>query len=325
VDRNSQVGAPALNPPIEIGFPDLAPYAVGNEGTPYVWTFTNGHRGPHVLIQALTHGNEVCGAIAIDWLLSEKIRLARGMLTLVFANVGAYLGFDHSNPFESRCVDEDFNRLWTREVLDGPRRSAELARARELRPIVDRTDHLLDLHSMSEPCPPLAMAGRQRKGVELAKAIGVPQHIVIDSGHVAGQRLRDYAFFDDPADPRSALLVECGQHWEAAAPQVARQSLLRFLNHFGMLERDLAERHLDAGTPPPQRIVEVTATVTIVSEAFRFTQPVHGLQLIRRAGTVYAVDGGSEIRTPHDDCVLIMPTRKPKRGETAVRLGRFVL
>jgi predicted deacylase len=324
VDRNSQVGAPALNPPIEIAFPDLAPYAAGNEGTPYVWTFTNGHPGPHVLIQALTHGNEVCGAIAIDWLLREKIRPARGTLTLVFANVGAYLRFDHSNPFESRCVDEDFNRLWTREVLDGPRRSAELARARELRPIVDRTDHLLDLHSMSEPCLPLAMAGRQRKGVELAKATGVPQHIVIDSGHVAGQRLRDYAFFDDPADPRSALLVECGQHWEAAAPQVARQSLLRFLNHFGMLERGLAERHLDQGMPPPQRIVEVTATVTIVSEAFRFTQPVHGLQLIRRAGTVYAVDGGSEIRTPHDDCVLIMPTRKPKRGETAVRLGRFV-
>jgi hypothetical protein len=36
------------------------------------------------------------------------------------------------------------------------------------------------------------------------------------------------------------------------------------------------------------------------------------------------MDGGAEIRTPHDDCVLIMPTRKPKRGETAVRLGRFI-
>jgi hypothetical protein len=91
-----------------------------------------------------------------------------------------------------------------------------------------------------------------------------------------------------------------------------------------MLERGLAERYLDEGMPPPQRIVEVTSTVTIVSDAFRFTQPVHGLQVIRRAGTAYAMDGDTEIRTPHDDCVLIMPTRKPKRGETAVRLGRFV-
>ena len=45
---------------------------------------------------------------------------------------------------------------------------------------------------------------------------------------------------------------------------------------------------------------------------------------IARAGTVYASDGGTEIATPHDNCVLIMPTRHPKRGETAVRLGRYI-
>ncbi len=311
-------------PPIEIAFPGLARHAAGNDGTPYVWTLRGGEPGPHVVIQALTHGNEVCGAIAVDWLLREKIGPARGTLTLIFANVAAYLRFDRADPFASRCVDEDFNRLWTAEVLDGPRQSAELARARELRPVIDRADHLLDLHSMSEPCLPLAMAGRQRKGVDLARAVGIPQHIVIDSGHVAGRRLRDYSFFDDPADARSALLVECGQHWEAAAPLVARQSALRFLDHFGMLERSVAERHLDRGTLPAQRVVEVTSTVTIGSDAFRFTQPVRGLQVIRRAGSVYAIDADTQISTPHDDCVLIMPTRKPKRGETAVRLGRFV-
>jgi hypothetical protein len=40
----------------------------------------------------------------------------------------------------------------------------------------------------------------------------MPQHVVIDGGHAAGRRLRDYAFFDDDADPRTALLIECGQH-----------------------------------------------------------------------------------------------------------------
>jgi predicted deacylase len=322
--RNASERAAKPIPPIEVAFPDLGPYAAGSDGVPYVWTFASGRPGPHVLIQALTHGNEVCGAIALDWLLREKSRPLQGTLTLVFANVAAYRRFDRADPFASRCVDEDFNRLWTREVLDGPRHSAELARARELRPIIDRVDHLLDLHSMSEPCLPLAMAGRRRKGVELAKAIGVPQHIVIDGGHVAGQRLRDYTFFDDPSDTRSALLVECGQHWEAAAPLVARQAVLRFMDHFGMLDPRFADQHLDQATPPPQHIVEVTSTVTIASDAFRFTQPVRGLQVIGPAGTVYAMDADAEIRTPHDDCVLIMPTRKPKRGETAVRLARFV-
>jgi hypothetical protein len=48
------------------------------------------------------------------------------------------------------------------------------------------------------------------------------------------------------------------------------------------------------------------------------------LLTIARAVTVYANDGGTKIATPHDDCVLIMPTRHPKRGETAVRLGRYI-
>ena len=311
-------------PPIEVAFPDLARFAPGNSGIRHVWTFAASHPGPHVLIQALTHGNEVCGAIALDRLLREGIRPVRGTLSIVFANVDAYLRFDSARPFASRCIDEDFNRLWTPEVLDGQRDSSELKRARELRPLYERTDFLLDIHSMSEPCLPLAMAGRRRKGVALARTLGMPEHIVVDAGHAAGRRLRDFTFFDDEDDPRSALLIECGQHWEAAAPAVARDAALRFLRHFGMVEEPWLARELDGSRDLLQRVVEVTATVTIASDNFRFTIPVRGLQTIARAGTVYANDGGTEIATPHDDCVLIMPTRHPKRGETAVRLGRYI-
>jgi len=46
--------------------------------------------------------------------------------------------------------------------------------------------------------------------------------------------------------------------------------------------------------------------------------------IVPKAGTLLARDGGVEVTTPYDDCVLIMPTRRPKKGETAVRLGRCV-
>jgi predicted deacylase len=318
------VPAPAAAPPVEVALPGLAAHAAGNRGIPYAWTFAAGRAGPHVLVQALTHGNEICGAIALDWVLREELRPARGTLSIVFANVAAYERFDPGDPFASRCVDEDFNRLWSADVLDGSRDSTELRRARELRPLYDRVDHLLDLHSMSDPCPPLAMAGRQRKGLALAQALGLPQYVVIDGGHSTGRRLRDYAFFDDAADPRSALLIECGQHWEVAAPEVAKQSVLRWLRHFEMADPRLLDAHLAPVSVPPQKLIEVTTTVTIASDRFAFTLPVRALQSIARAGTVYAVDGGNEIRTPHDECVVIMPTRRPRRGETAVRLGRYV-
>ena len=46
--------------------------------------------------------------------------------------------------------------------------------------------------------------------------------------------------------------------------------------------------------------------------------------VVAKGGTLLARDGDAEVVTPYDNCVLIMPTRRPKKGETAVRLGRFV-
>ena len=60
---------PAGAPAVDVALPDLARWAPGNAGLPYVWRFNGPGRGPSVTVQALTHGNEVCGAIALDWLL----------------------------------------------------------------------------------------------------------------------------------------------------------------------------------------------------------------------------------------------------------------
>ena len=319
---------PSTLPPagarIEVRFPALDRWASGNAGIPYVWRYEAPRPGPSLVVQALTHGNEVCGAIALDWLLGSGVRPARGTFSAVFANVQAYESFNAAEPYASRCVDEDFNRLWTADVLESDRQSAELRRARALRPVYDRADFLLDLHSMTDPCPPLALCGRHAKGLALARAVGVPAHIVIDAGHAAGKRLRDYAFFDDANDPRNALLIECGQHWEQSAPRIAKQALLRFLRHFDAIEPSFVDDHLDGVAPAPQRAIEVTDAVTIRTDAFRFVSAVAGLAVIAKAGTLLARDGDDEVRTPYDDCVLIMPTRRPKRGETAVRLGRYV-
>ena len=72
-----------------------------------------------------------------------------------------------------------------------------------------------------------------------------------------------------------------------------------------------------------QRVIKVTDRVTIQSDDFRFFDTYEGFEVIERAGTVIARDGGRDIRTPYDDCVLIMPSRRFARGQTAVRLGRF--
>ncbi|HLZ66494.1 MAG TPA: M14 family metallopeptidase [Aliidongia sp.] len=310
--------------PVELRAPDISRWRRGNTGIAYMTTLDSGRPGPHAMVNAVTHGNELCGALAIEFLDQTGFRPARGQVTLGFANIAAFQAFDPAQPNASRFVDEDFNRVWDIATLDGPRRSAELARAREIRPLIDRVDYLLDIHSMQHATPPLMLAGMQDKSVALARRVGQPELIVCDQGHAAGRRMRDYAGFDDPASPKAALLVECGQHWAAASFDVARDVTLRFLACLDLLEPDYAARHLPKATPPTPRVIEVTEAVTIETNSFSFVEPFQGQEVIAKAGTVIGHDGGREIRTPYDECVLIMPSRRLAKGQTAVRLGRFV-
>ena len=313
------------NHPIELTAPDIAPYKAANTGFDYITRFDSGKPGPHVMITAVVHGNELCGAIALDWLFKNDVKPLRGALSLGFMNVAAYLSFDPANPTASRFVDEDFNRLWTAEVLDDPaRQSAELTRARAVRPYIDTVDMLLDIHSMQRKQPAMMMAGPLAKGRELAKAVGLPEIVVTDAGHAAGKRMRDYEGFADPASPKNALLMECGQHWEAASGPIAIHTALRFLLVNGMVDPDWAAAGLDGVELPAQRFVEVTGPVTIESDGFRFIQEFMGLEVIPKAGSIIAYDGDKPIKTPYDDCVLIMPSRRLNPGASAVRLGRYV-
>lgn len=311
---------------VELTPPDIEPYRAGNTGIDYVTAFAAAEPGPQVLVTALTHGNEICGAIALDRLLRAGVRPRRGRLTLAFNNVAAYREFDPRYPIASRHVDEDFNRLWHKATLDGPRRSVELDRARALRPIVDAADSLLDLHSMQYATAPLMLAGLIERSRELARRVGIPELIMCDAGHAAGPRMRDYGGFGDPASAKTALLIECGQHWERRAAEVATDVMLRFLLALGSVEREdvAALGGPDFAAHPRQRVIKVTQAVTIQGERFEFAADFRGLEILPEKGTLIGRDDGREVRTPYDNCVLIMPSRRLVRGQTAVRLGRYL-
>ena len=123
-------------------------YREGNSGVEYVQTMDSGKPGPHVLISAVVHGNELCGAIAADWLLQQAVQPVAGRLSVGFMNVEAYLSYDSNHPNRSRWVDEDFNRLWGPGVLADPQReiTSELRRARAIQPFLATGDLVLAIH-----------------------------------------------------------------------------------------------------------------------------------------------------------------------------------
>jgi predicted deacylase len=307
---------------VDLTAPDLSPWRAGNTGIAGVTTRVGALPGPHVALVALVHGNELAGAIVLARLLEVGLRPRRGRLSFGFANLAAFERFDPAHPTASRFLDEDLNRLWDETVLDGARHSLELDRARALRPLIDSADVLLDLHSMLWASEPLLLSGGTPKGRALATAIGHPDLVVADTGHVSGRRLIDYGRFADPAAEPAAVLVEAGQHWQVPTVTMTLASVAGLLRHVGMVD-------FHPALPPPpsrphHRFAEVTTVITAATSGFAFVQPFRGGDVIARRDTLIARDGEEEVRTPHDDCLLVMPSLRPSRGHTAVRLARLL-
>ena len=156
------LASPLLDFKVRIYPPDIAPWIAGNTGIAGFTTLESNRPGPHVALLSLMHGNELAGAIVLDRLLRAGLRPEKGRLSFGFLNLAAFERFDPLRPTASRFLDEDMNRVWDEAILNGPRHSIELDRAREFRSFVDSVDVLLDLHSMLWPSDALILSELMR-------------------------------------------------------------------------------------------------------------------------------------------------------------------
>lgn len=306
------------NPPVFEVLPrDLSAYRQGNTGVDYVHRFESGRPGPHVLVNALTHGNEFCGMVAATHLLDSGVRPRVGTLTVSFANVQAYESFDRADPFASRQLVHNLNRIWSPQWLEGSEDSPELRRARALRPVVAAADHILDIHSTAQPVAPFWVYPRFERNALAAMAISRPHlHLVMPDGLNTGTPLIQHGSHGQEQGTGVALVAECGQHFLQASADLAVNVALDFLAHFGLIERDGA-----AHAREPQRRFELLSTPVIKTAQFRFVRPVSGLETFAK-GELIATDGADEIRAPVDDCTIFMPARSPIVGREAVYLTK---
>ena len=308
---------------------DLSPYREGNVGIPYVHRFDSGRPGPHVLVNALTHGNEFCGMVAATHLLDTGVRPRIGTLTVSFANVEAYQSFDRARPFESRQLVHNLNRVWSSAWLEGAEDSPELRRARELRPVMAAADHILDLHSTSSDVQPFWVYPHFERNGSTALAVGLPRvHLVMPLGLGSGTPIIQHGRHGEADHHGVALVAECGQHFKRASGETAKRVTRRFLAHFGLLDAAPEDAEGEGGTAPsaatearPPRRYELLRTHVIRHESFTFTRPLVGFETFQ-AGDLIATDGDDEIRAPCDECTVMMPARRSIVGREGVYLTR---
>ncbi len=302
--------------------PDISQERLGNTNTPGIWHFDSGFSGKTLMISALIHGNELCGAWALKKILESGLRPRRGALTLAFCNLDAFDSFNPKQHDKSRFVDEDMNRIWSSARLSGTSRESQ--RAAQILPWLERSDYLLDIHSMHEPSAPLLLTGLLPRNIELAKRLGTPEHVIVDAGHKDGTRMRDYGRYGDVHDEDAcALLIECGFHGDPSSLDVALDLAARMMLEADIVDAEDIPSEWLLATPKQQRILEVTQAVVAPSMDVKFSQDWQGLERLDKAGELIAWADGQAIVTPYDNCTLIMPSlRQLLPGVTVVRLAK---
>ncbi len=291
-------------------WPDIARFAAGNFGLPFVWTFATNAPGPHVMVNCLTHGNEPAGAAAVARLLDDGVRPVRGRLTLSFANIAAYDAFRAGRDLPARFLDRDMNRLWRSDWLEEDTSSREAVRARALQPVLRTVDALLDLHTTASVAEPFFVIADMPKTRALADRMAWPptQQLMPD-GCLDGRHMIDYGAFADPARAEVAVTVECGRHTDPASCDGAYRAARRFLDAVGAVP--------DAGTPADSDIrrFRIVEPYQVQSRDFSLTISDEGFVPVV-AGQPVAVDGGKIVTAPYD-AVVIAPRPNPAPGTTA--------
>jgi predicted deacylase len=274
--------------------------------------------GPRLIVTGAVHGNETCGTQAIERIAGElsrgEIELVRGSLTLVpVSNPLAYAKGE-------RAGDRNLNRrlLPTMKPADNEDRIANV-----LCHWLAYHEVLLDLHSFRNPGQPFVMRGPADNDDELepfshaeaearlsahlgptrivegwmpAYADGVQRRR--ERGGLTGSVTEDLAYGVGTTEfMRSqggyGVTLECGQHDDPQAPEVAYRAIRQTLALLGLCDLPLE---------PPAAEFEclcLTEVIDRLHEGDAFVKTWSSFDALAEGELIAKRADGSEVRAPH--------------------------
>jgi uncharacterized protein len=281
--------------------------------------------GPKLIVLGAVHGNETCGTRAIARVLAEldsgALPIERGLLTLVpVANPLAY-------EKGQRRGERNLNRRLQPSVAA---MEFEDHVANVLCSWLAAHDVLLDLHSFASPGRPFVMRGpADNEGAlepfahaaaegRLATHLG-PTRIVEGwmTAYAQGATRRRERGLTDDADPSYGVgtteymraqggygvTLECGQHDDPAATDVAYHAIRQAIALLGLAEIALA--------PPPAEFerLRLTEVVDRQHEADRFIRPWRSFDVVHAGEHVGERHDGTPVIAQADGHIVFPDTQ----------------
>ena len=284
--------------------------------------------GPRLLVLGGVHGDETCGSAAIERVLAElaagTLVLARGQLTLVPV----------ANPLARRRGRREGERNLNR--FFGPKGAPadnEDRLANLLCPVLDASEVLLDLHSFESAGQAFAMIGpRDNAGAlepfarafeegQLAWHLGTPVVVegwldiyaaalarrrsaapaaaALDFGRGTNEYMRSRGGY--------AVTLECGQHRDPHAPEVAYRAIHGALRLLRLVDAAPAE------PPPAPRLLRLVDVTDRAHVGDRFVRDWATFDAVARGETIGRRDDGTPVRAAHDG-FIVFPNRAALPG-----------
>lgn len=284
-----------------------------------VWGSFSGKPGPVVGITIMTHGNEPCGLGVLQhfqnlcWL---ERHLRKGSVYIVLNNLEAgrqyfeiaNAGGDLDAKLGKRFVNVNMNRLPDDVYsLDG-KDLYEVRRAQELRPIWDRFDHALDIHSVSQLGAEPMIVALERSDLGIVSDFPI-EKIITRIDAVQHGKPASY-FYGNAKAP--VYGIEAGSHEEEKSFTLAIACATSFLQSLGMMDREIPLR------PVGHTEYRIFSSVWFPNESYRLTREIPNFGFVKR-GEVLAEGGGIPIVSQHDAVALFGPRgTKPASTEEEV-------
>lgn len=288
--------------------------------------------GPRLLVLGAVHGNETCGTRAIERLLREldsgALRIERGLLTLVPV----------TNPLAYQRKQRQGERNLNRNMrVNAAPANFEDRIANVLCPWIAEHDVMLDLHSFHTGGVPFAMLGPEDNdgGIEPFRHAAAEQRMAAhlgatrivegwmttyargverrrQEGKVSAPDLLDRGYGVGTTEfARTAgaygITLECGQHEDPHAPEVAYRAIRQTLALLGMA---------DIALQPPQKDIEIirlTEVIDMEHPADHFTHEWASFDRVSKGQLIGYRHGGAAVTAP-DDGYIVFPNPKALAG-----------
>ena len=290
----------------------------------YAWQIKGRLPGPTTVVMGGTHGDELAGVRMVQSLLKSTGLLhlpwgsliscdwVKGSLYLVLGNPEAILR-------NTRSVSgvRDLNRWFIKEDLaKAGQDSIDRRRARELAPLLAKTDLLIDLHATSNPSTPFLCASEASRVHRELAPLFLVENFLTDPRNILGQDMNlsatgttDYCVNSHGG---TGICYESGKFDDLTGLSDMERTVVRVLERFGSIFPHAP--FLRDETPFEEREVSFYALTTSVSaseDRFTYEEGMdRSWQQVKKDRLVGRFPSGEEMRVPTDGMYVF-----PRRAE----------